>query len=208
MPILSAFLFALSANIDSFIVGMSYGIRKSHLPILTGAVISLITFSGTVLALLLGTALSSLFPGKTTEWLGCLLLFGLGGYYIGKAMIPFILKNFKKRKGNRKQVVAREIITTELHAGTEDTFSSTLHALKDGLLPGLALSANNFGMGIGASITGLKILPTALLSLLLSVGFLFLGSAAGGKYFRHISGQTADLLSGLLLVGLGFLLMF
>lgn len=207
MPILSALLFALSANIDSFIVGMSYGIRKSRLSFLTGAVISLITFFGTTLSLLLGTVLSSLFPGKTSERLGCTVLFGLGGYYILKAIIQFILKNFRTEKERQKQTVTGELISTELHTDTEKA-SSSLHAIKDGILPGLALSTNNFGMGVGASITGLKLLPTALLSLLLSAGLLFLGSAAGEKYFRQISGQAADLLSGLLLVGLGFLLMF
>lgn len=45
MHILSSFLFALSANIDSFIVGMSYGIKKSNIDLLKSTVISLITLT-------------------------------------------------------------------------------------------------------------------------------------------------------------------
>ena len=55
MHLISSLLFALSANIDSFIVGMSYGIKKSDISLLKSTIISLVTLIGTIAAILMGT---------------------------------------------------------------------------------------------------------------------------------------------------------
>lgn len=195
MHLISSLLFALSANIDSFIVGMSYGIKKSDIDLLKSTVISLVTLTGTVVAILMGTEISNFLPPSSTQAIGCTLLIGLGLYYVIKSLCSYMKDKLKKT----------EVKSTELSSGigVGNAKDTTLLTLREGLFLGLALSINNFGMGIGASISGLRLVPTAVLSLIVSVVFLYAGNLIGKTKVPHISDQTADLLSGLILVALG-----
>ena len=194
MQFISSLLFALSANIDSFIVGMSYGIKKSDISLLKSTIISLVTLVGTIAAILMGTEISQLLPASCTVGIGCALLIGLGLYYILKALFGFL-----KNKIRKTEVKTNEHVS----APADQETKTALLTLKEGLFLGLALSINNFGMGIGASITGLRLVPTAVISLVVSVIFLYAGNFIGKTKMPRISDQTADIISGLILVGLG-----
>nr|WP_288861939.1 manganese efflux pump [uncultured Faecalicatena sp.] len=194
MHLISSLLFALSANIDSFIVGMSYGIKKSDISLLKSTIISLVTLVGTIAAILMGTEISQLLPASCTVGIGCALLIGLGLYYILKALFGFL-----KNKIRKTEVKTNEHVS----APADQETKTALLTLKEGLFLGLALSINNFGMGIGASITGLRLVPTAVISLVVSVIFLYAGNFIGKTKMPRISDQTADIISGLILVGLG-----
>lgn len=195
MHLISSLLFAISANIDSFIVGMSYGIKKSNIDLLKSTVISLVTLTGTVIAILMGTQISQFLPASSTQAIGCALLIGLGLYYIIKSFFSYIREKIKKA----------EVKSNECGSGTQNNVpaKASLLTIKEGLFLGLALSINNFGMGIGASITGLKLLPTAVMSLVVSVIFLYAGNLIGKTKVPHISDQSADFISGLILAALG-----
>ena len=195
MHLISSLLFAISANIDSFIVGMSYGIKKSNIDLLKSTVISLVTLTGTVIAILMGTQISQFLPASSTQAIGCALLIGLGLYYIIKSFFSYIREKIKKA----------EVKSNECGSGTQNNLpaKASLLTMKEGLFLGLALSINNFGMGIGASITGLKLLPTAVMSLVVSVIFLYAGNLIGKTKVPHISDQSADFISGLILAALG-----
>ena len=195
MHLISSLLFAISANIDSFIVGMSYGIKKSNIDLLKSTVISLVTLTGTVIAILMGTQISQFLPASSTQAIGCALLIGLGLYYIIKSFFSYIREKIKKA----------EVKSNECGSGTQNNVpaKASLLTMKEGLFLGLALSINNFGMGIGASITGLKLLPTAVMSLVVSVIFLYAGNLIGKTKVPHISDQSADFISGLTLAALG-----
>lgn len=195
MHLISSLLFAISANIDSFIVGMSYGIKKSNIDLLKSTVISLVTLTGTVIAILMGTQISQFLPASSTQAIGCALLMGLGLYYIIKSFFSYIREKIKKA----------EVKSNECGSGTQNNVpaKASLLTMKEGLFLGLALSINNFGMGIGASITGLKLLPTAVMSLVVSVIFLYAGNLIGKTKVPHISDQSADFISGLILAALG-----
>ena len=195
MHLISSLLFAISANIDSFIVGMSYGIKKSNIDLLKSTVISLVTLTGTVIAILMGTQISQFLPASSTQAIGCALLIGLGLYYIIKSFFSYIREKIKKA----------EVKSNECGSGTQNNVpaKASLLTMKEGLFLGLALSINNFGMGIGASITGLKLLPTAVMSLVVYVIFLYAGNLIGKTKVPHISDQSADFISGLILAALG-----
>ena len=194
MHLISSLLFAISANIDSFIVGMSYGLKKSNSDLLQRTVISLVTLTGTVIAILMGTQISQFLPASSTQAIGCALLIGLGLYYIIKSFFSYIREKIKKA----------EVKSNECGSGTQNNVpaKASLLTMKEGLFLGLALSINNFGMGIGASITGLKLLPTAVMSLVVSVIFLYAGNLIGKTKVPHISDQSADFISGLILAAL------
>lgn len=195
MVLISSFLFAISANIDSFIVGMSYGMKKSNIDLARSTIISLVTLAGTVVSIMMGTQISHFLPASSAQLFGCILLIGLGLYYILKPLLSYFLSKFKKA----------EVKASEFASGctSEKAPKAALLTVKEGLFLGLALSINNFGMGIGASITGLKLIPTAVISLLVSVVFLYAGNVIGKTRMPRLSDRTADVISGLILVGLG-----
>lgn len=186
MHLFSTLLFAVSANIDSFIVGMTYGIKKSDISLLKSTIISLVTLTGTIIAILMGSEISRFFPISTTAVIGSSLLIGLGMYYILKTCVSLI----------RQKIKPPEIKSTES--------KSPLLTIKEGLLLGFTLSLNNFGMGIGASLAGLRLIPTAVASLIVSVIFLYVGNVIGKTKMPPITAPMADILSGLILVLLGF----
>lgn len=179
MYIVSSMLFAFSVNIDAFLIGMSYGIRKIHITFIHNLIISLISFAGTFLSLFLGRQLLTFLPAFLTDSLGSIILFALGIFYIVKSFF---------RQNN------------SLH--TED-LKLTL-PLREVFLVGAALSLNNIGIGIGLGISGILLFPTAVITCLTSALFLLTGNHIGNAAFFHTSSRYADLISGILLLLLGF----
>lgn len=234
MYLIPVFLFSLSANIDSFIIGISYGIKKTKIRPAQNLLIALVTLCGTAAALLSGTGILTFcsFPGSV--YLGNFILLVLGLYYLGKFFCS-CFRNYTQ-KTCRQDADSEEMCKQNIHSqdtgsnwtyaqnictqhtGGDGTYekkipshdaddeSAALSVLswKEALLLGLSLSVNNLGIGIGASIAGLKVFPTAPVSFLLSMLFLSLGNLTGRSRIFEKAGQYADLFCGLLLVTLGF----
>jgi len=178
MYILSSLLFAFSVNIDAFLVGLSYGVRRMHIPLFQNLLISLISFAGTFFSLFLGRQLLPLLPPLLADLAGSGILAGLGLFYI--------VKSIPARKN--------ELDAQELHVALP---------LRETLLLGVALSLNNIGIGIGASLSGTTLLPTALATFLLSALLLPAGNYLGGASRFCLSARRADLVSGIMLLVLG-----
>lgn len=197
MPLFSSSLFAVSASLDALIVGITYGIKKVHIGFWTNLLVSLITLAGTVVSIGLGLKLAPLFPAKAATLAGSAILILLGGYYI----LKFLIQAVKKYLANR------QLTATEMQKTSSVPVRETL-PLRETVLLGIALSVNNMGIGIGASIAGLELLPTAAATFLFSVCFLYLGNRLGKIRLLRIADRFADPLSGLLLIGLGIFELF
>ncbi len=184
MYFFSALLFALSANIDSFIIGLSCGIGKTKITYMQAILISLITFCCTLISLSAGRYLLTLFSFSFAEYAGKAILAVLGLYYILKFL------HHRSDKLN---------ITPLRPSPAHQTMS-----WKAALLIGTSLSVNNLGIGLGASISGLSPIPSAIVSFIVSVLFLLSGNRAGHSPFFQKSNRYSDLSCGLLLILLSF----
>lgn len=184
---ISSALFALSASLDAFLTGAAFGLRRIRIPLRHNLTVSLITLIGTVLSIWLGQLLAPLLPGQTASVAGSLLLILMGAYYLIKFMLHTIKKyHFRVMEDKTSPNVPVQ--------------SSSLRSV---LALGAALSLNNIGIGITASIAGLALLPSAALTLLFSVLLLALGNRLGqAKIFRHIQ-HFAEPITGLMLILLG-----
>lgn len=242
--LIPVFLFSFSANIDSFIIGISYGLRKTEIRPSQNLFIASITLCGTIAALLSGSGILKLCTLPFADSIGSLILLALGIYYLLKFLI-----STKKCCHFHSTDCTSDETCCHLHStdctsdktcchlhSTDCTSSETcchLHSTdcssaetccrtfseasasseafpavstlswKEALLLGISLSANNLGIGIGASIAGLHVLPTAPVSFLLSMLFLYLGNLAGKSQLLQKAGHYADLFCGLLLIILG-----
>lgn len=184
MHFISAFLFGISANIDTLIVGFSYGIKKQHIPFHTNILISLITFLGTLLSIGVGLKLAVFLPKGAAQVAGSVLLILLGLYYC----LKYFLQRIKKDSDKESSLKAQSQVSL---------------TAKETLLLGAALSVNNAGMGIGASLTGIHFLLTSFITLFLSAAFLITGNRIGTRWAPRFIQSCADLVSGLIIAAMG-----
>lgn len=184
MHLISALLFSISANIDAFVVGLSYGIKKQRIPWLTNLLISLITFIGTLFSLWIGLRAATFIPPTASRVAGSTLLILLGLYYCFKYLLEWLHRKDKE--------------SDSISAQSESVLTG-----KEPALLGLTLTINNAGMGIGASFAGINFLMTSFLTLFICGFFLITGNRIGSRWAPASLARQADLISGIIIVVLG-----
>ena len=179
--IISVLLLVLSANLDTFVIAVSCGMKNIRIPLPANLIISLITTLGTYLSMLFGEAIGRFLPACLANYLGAcvLILIGLG------SVASFLFR--KPNQENAKQGEQQDIPITIGH-------SASL---------AVALCINNIALGIAASVSGVDALATAICTFIVTILFLFAGTAAGRWSACRKLGHLAPLVSGLLLVFLG-----
>lgn len=186
MIILSSLLFSISANVDNFVVGLSYGIKGIKIGGLSNLIISLVTFAGTILSMLFSKFIIRFIPRHVTSIIGSIILIAIGGWTI----IGPLLKNT-----NDKGI---------LNNPEKADKDKSLHIdSKESITLALALSLNNIGLGVGASMAGLNIVTTSLLTLVFSLIMIRIGYILGEVYLSNRFSEKATLVSGILIVLLG-----
>ena len=177
MHLISSVLFALSANIDTLIVGISYGIK---------------TFAGTIFSIYMGLQLTLFIPASVAQRIGCIVLIVLGLYYTVKSMIEY-------RQGK---------LPPDDWDNPEAEPPDKTITLREAVLIACALTVNNMGMGIGASISGMKLIPTSIATLLICMVFLYTGNKIGRIGVSGVLKRWAGPVSGVILIVLGLYEMF
>jgi len=191
MIILSSLLFAVSANIDNFVVGLSYGTKKIKINLSSNFLVSLISLAGTILSMALSKIVVKLIPVNLSNLLGSAMLILIGCWTIVKPLFKGlksdgILDNPEKAdKDNSLSIDAKESVTLAF-----------------------ALTINNVGLGIGASITGLNIVLTSLLTFIFSLIMIKAGYFLGSYFFSKLFSKKATIISGLIIIALGITEMF
>ncbi len=193
MQFLSSLLFGVSASLDSLLVGVSYGIRRVHIRLWQNLFISFVTLLGTCLSISAGHLLIPLLPKAVCRYAGSLILALLGIYYILKWLISS-LQNRHKDKLPHYSVIS----SASANKKWEVLSFAEVFTLS------LTLSLNNLGIGLSASLAGLSLLSTAVATLICSVLLLFLGNQLGRCRLLQLAGTAAEPVSGILLIGLGF----
>lgn len=196
MQIVPSLLFGISASLDALLIGITFGIRGARIKLWQNLFISTITLLGTCLSVGVGKQLTRLLPADIWILAGSLILLLFGLYYITKFMTEAMRKCHLK-----KQLTATQISSGKTNASSEMTVTEVC-------ILALALSANNIGIGLSASIAGLSLLPAAAVTLFFSFIFLFLGNYLGKRRTLPLTEDSANLLSGLLLIILGFFELF
>lgn len=218
MSHVSSALFAVSASLDALLTGILFGIRKIRITFMHNLCISTITLIGSFLAIWLGNlipffATTVFSTPKGAACVGCAILLGMGVYYVMKALVTWRKISIQQSSSQEPQVCEFDADAPEpkpLTATSATGLSSTdapepYATLTPGklFLLGIALSANNMGIGIGAGMAGLPLVSTCFFTLLFSVFFLHLGNCLGRLQKLRIEEHFADLLCGILLIILG-----
>lgn len=200
-------LFALAVSADGFMVGIAYGIKKIKIPFLSLILIACASALAVTFSMICGKGLAAFLNPSWASHLGAAMLIIIGLYFLLQAL---------KEKINQIEASNSAIITLNLEflgiivqilkkPSSADMDCSGEINLKEAFFLGLALAVDALGAGIGAAMTGLNILFTALsvgvLKFILVNSGIYLGEAVKSKYIEGIS----SLLPGIILITIGII---
>ena len=196
MNLLATILFVLSASFDVFVVAMSYGFKNIKIKPFINFVISFISSLGTFISMEIGLALTNIIPLSVVNILGSIIMLLLGLY----CLLDYrkVLKKSTNQK-DRNLNPSSPIVKLEKPEIADTNKSGTIE-FKESILLSIALALNNVGLGIGASIAGLHIILTTIVTLIITIILIPLGFLCSKKLLNTWIGKSGSLISGILLI--------
>lgn len=197
MHFITLTLLMISSSLDNFIVGISYGVKKIQIKLVSNIVIAGISCLGTLFAMLLGLILSLDISKKHANIAGSSVLLLLAVY--------LTLSEWRSRHSKAAKAASYPSVSLEgydellHHPELADTDHSDEIDRREAIVLGIALSLNNIGLGIGASLIGLNPILSAVLSGLFSFVFLKLGLWIGRQLFPKFLERSASV-AGILII--------
>ncbi|GGH12580.1 sporulation membrane protein YtaF [Paenibacillus segetis] len=190
----------LASNLDNAGVGIAYGVRKIRIPWYSNLAISTISFLATLMSGLFGNWISTYIHPWVGQFIGTVVIVGVGIWVL---LQPFIEKKHAPKESDTNSF-------TRLLRNPEeaDKDSSKSISLPESILLGAALAMNALAGGFNAGITNLDIWYTSLSVGVFSFLLLLLCAGFGKKYAAERFGNTATVVSGLLLIVIGLNQMF
>lgn len=216
-------ILAFSSSIDSFGIGITYGLRKIKLSCLSSITLFIISIIITCSSILIGKNLNYILPEFVTSLIGSLLLILMGSLIIfqvinKKTDKPIsISKNSSSFAYSESQKIYQFFIkflgiTIQI---IKDPISSDLDNskkidIKESIYLGVTLSIDSFCIGIGSSILGISSVLFPILVSVFQIIFLSLGRLFAIKVDQNakIPDNTWNLVSGILLIFIGISKLF
>ncbi|RDI44237.1 sporulation membrane protein YtaF [Falsibacillus pallidus] len=202
---LSLILLALAVSLDNFSTGLTYGLRKMHIPVKSIIIIACCSAASLLAAMLLGNLVESFLSPHIANQAGGFILVMLG------AWVLFQFFRQDQQQEEEKTLINFEIrslgvVIQILKKPTSADFdqSGTITGI-EALMLGVALSLDAFGAGFGAAMLGYSPFILALTVAVMSLLFVTSGMKIG-KIFSHVSWvQRMSFLPGILLILIGIL---
>ncbi len=208
MEILASVLFALAVSADGFMVGIAYGMKRIHIPVLSLIVIALASSLAVTISMICGKGLATLIPEAWTSTIGSLILIVIGVYFLlgaFKGKIESLATDEEKPLVSLNIRSLGIIVQILKEPASADFDSSGVISTKEAFFLGLALALDALGAGIGLAMSGFNILLTALtvgmLKFILVNSGLFLGSVMTNSRLKMVS----TLIPGLIFIAIGLL---
>jgi putative sporulation protein YtaF len=207
LPFFSVVLLGLAVSFDGFGAGFAYGVRKVHIPLVSLVIICLFSSFAVFLSMKVGVAMATLFSAQFAALLGGLVLVAVGTMVIYQT----VCQEGKESRSESPDSDDRglKLLSCVRREPTLADFDSSGTILgREAMILGAALAMDTFAAGLGAAMMGLEPLSTALtvglmLFIMFSLGILF-----GRHNAEKLSGESAAIISGLVLIMLGFIRFF
>jgi putative sporulation protein YtaF len=204
---------AISLSLDSFGVGIAYGIRKVNIPLVSKLIICLFSIIYSGLAIMLGRFMYTALPPIISKIAGVTILSCMGIYILVQALTktektpqaPLEEKTDLQPGASKKAPGMTIRVLKDPEEGDLD--KSGVIDIRESLLLGFALSIDAIGVGVGSALAGLgsAIIPFAigLFQLLFLYAGILLGKKAAG--LERLNKKAVSLAPGLLLLMLAVL---
>lgn len=205
--IISLLLLAFAVSLDSFSVGLTYGLRKMKIPVKSIGVIAVCSAAVLMTAMMIGHFLESFFSPELAETIGGTVLIVLGGW----VLFQFFRDDQSEMLSHEKIILNFEIkslgiVINILKKPMSADFdrSGTINGIEAVML-GLALSLDAFGAGIGAALLGFSPGYLALTVACMSSLFVYAGMRMGSYFSERSWLQKFSFVPGILLIIIGLL---
>lgn len=203
---ISLIFLAFAVSLDSFNVGLTYGLRKMQIPIKSIVIISCCSAGVLMMAMTLGHFLESLFSPQAAEKVGGIILVFLGAWVLFQFFRPEREKETRDQDDTilnfeiQSLGVVIHILRKPMSADIDK--SGTITGV-EALLLGLALSLDAFGAGIGAAMLRLSPGYLAISVAIMSSLFVFMGMKLGAIFAQNEWVQKFSFIPGILLIIIG-----
>ncbi|WP_274649736.1 sporulation membrane protein YtaF [Paenibacillus humicola] len=223
----SLLLLAFAVSLDGFGVGVTYGLRRIRIPVLSVIIIACCTGFVVWISMQIGTVLSGYMSPRVAKWIGAVILMGIG--------CGAIVQWWRRRsdRGEEDKETATADPMTVAAADRQSTAAKTLVVLEwkrlglviqilrkpqiadvdksgiisasEAVLLGFALSIDSFGAGLGAAMLGFSPLLTAVVISTVSALFLLAGLRVGFRFAALEIMKALSVLPGILLIVMGMM---
>lgn len=207
---------AISSSIDSFGIGITYGIKNTKISNSAKLILFIISFIVSFFAVHFGDFLKDLLPDNIANYIGCCFLIFLGGFVCFQSFKkdtknqvydevfsePKIYRFFIKFLGITIQIIKDPI--------SSDLDKSNLIDGKEALFLGVALSLDSFAIGISSGILGIHSIIFPLIVSVFQLLFISLGNLIGSALnrFSKFPQSIWSIISGILLILIGIVKFF
>ena len=202
MSFLSILLFVIAASLDILVVSLAYGLKDIKINFSSTLVIASISALGTFISMILGKFLVDLIPVKLGDIIGGLVLLLLGFYSIYSYFTEKKILTSHNSENNSSPTFILE------NPEVADKDKSGNIDFKESLALSLALALNNFGLGIGASISGLNIAFTTISTFIISLIFISLGFYLSKTIKSKNISKNSNLIAGIIIIILSLFIIF
>ena len=172
------FLLAFAVSLDSFGVGLTYGLRKIRIPLRSIFIIACCSAAMIFLATGVAHSIMWFMSPRLAEGLGGFILIALGTWALYQCSAT------KVKKRSRTLDLKRFGLVTQIlrKPATADMDRSGIISATEALILGVALSLDAFGAGMGAALMGYPPWLSAVLMGTMSSLFVYLGMKFGSMF--------------------------
>jgi putative sporulation protein YtaF len=206
MHSITLLILAFAVSLDSFSVGLTYGLRKMRIPFKSILIIACCSAIALMIAMMIGRVTIQFLSPAFAEKLGGIILICLGGWVLYQFFRP---EKAKDVLPHEKTIVNFEIKSLGLvikilqKPMSADFDKSGAITGIEAFMLGLALSLDAFGAGIGAAMLGFSPYYLALTVAIMSSLFVFMGLRVGVLFSNSGWAQKCSFIPGILLIILG-----
>ena len=208
MNIIPSIFLAFSESLDSLIIVIAYVVKKIRIGLFINIVIALIVNCGTFISMVLGSVLNKFIPIIICNYVGAILLLIVGLYMI----VEYLKKSKSLKQDNSKTTndIMESLDYDEImiQNKTSDADGSGNIELREAVTLALALSVNNFALGLGASMSGISIPLTTIFTFVFSIVILIIGLKLGNSILSKVLGKYSPLFSALIILIMGIVQLF
>lgn len=206
MQVISLLILALAVSLDSFSVGLTYGLRKMRIPVKSIAVIASCSAFTLIIAMAIGHLTIKFLSPRIAESVGGIILIILGIWILYQFFRP---EKAKEVLPQEKMIINFEIkslgiVINILHKPMTADFdkSGTINGI-EALMLGIALSLDAFGAGIGAALLGYSPYYLAIAVAVMSSLFIYMGLKVGAIFSKSSWVHRFSFIPGVLLILIG-----
>ncbi|MBU7320374.1 sporulation membrane protein YtaF [Paenibacillus oleatilyticus] len=194
--------FAVSSSLDNLGVGISYGIRRIRVGVLSNLIIAMICFLFSETGIFFGQWLSEVLPGMFPVLVGAFVLTVIGLRIVLLAMPRKQAMTTEEKEDRSDGSSLKDLLQ---HPEKADKDKSGSIGIGESVVLGIALSANAVTNGLSAGLMNLSPLAISLTAAQGSFITIWIGVAIGRKVAgvrigSFTLGQFGTLISGVILL--------